>query len=510
MKILSKNQIKKIDKFYLEKEDISSIELMERAAKSCYYWILHHFPSIKKVIFLVGKGKNGGDGLALAKMLFQKGIIINIYIINISNNFSNEFIINKKKILRYGIKIKNIYEGDIFPLFFQKKKYILIDAIFGIGLNRIINNIYWKNFFKFINKNKFLSVISIDIPSGLFIEKHQKEFIIIKATHTLTFQFPKIPFFLPDYADYIGSWNLLDIGYKKNITDNISVKNFYIDKNYIQYIYKKRKKFSHKGDYGHGLLIGGHYGMIGAMILSAKASFKIGIGKLSIYTPKCGYNILQNSIPEAIIKTDINNYFISNIPNNLPKYLKIKSIGIGMGIGKNPKTIYALETFLLKNKKLPPIVIDADAINIISTKLKILDYLPKNNTIITPHVKEFYRLCGAWKNDYQKLDKLKKISNKYKIFIVLKGPHTVISTPNGNLYFNSTGNPGMATAGSGDVLSGIITGLLSQGYSPKNSCILGVYLHGLSGDIASKELNEESIMANDIINYIGKSYKKIK
>ncbi|AWU44058.1 NAD(P)H-hydrate dehydratase [Blattabacterium punctulatus] len=511
MKILSLNQIKKIDQYCIDHEDISSIELIERSAKSCLNWIIHNYHNIQKVILLAGNGKNnGGAGLSLARMLskqYGSSTVITIYILNIYNHFSPEFIINKNKILKYGgIELKTIHEGEEFPIFLDNKDSLLIDAIFGIGLNRPIKK-YWKSFFNYINENKFISVISIDIPSGLFMEKNQNNFEgIIKATHTLTFKSPKLPFFLSDYANYIGKWHLLNIGYKKSYTNEMYVKNFYIDDIFIKSIYKKRKKFSHKGTYGHGLLIGGYHGMIGSMALSSKASFRIGIGKLSIYVPRCGYQILQILIPEAIINTDSEDKFISNIPINI----HVNAIGIGMGMGKKTITAYALESFFLKNKKNKiPMVIDADAINILANRFKIINLIPEK-TIFTPHTKEFRRLCGPWKNDYQKLKLLKKFSKKYKIYIVLKGAHTVISTPNGNLYFNSTGNPGMATAGSGDVLSGMITGLLAQGYTPKQSCIMGVYLHGLAGDIASIEKNEESIIAEDIINYIGKSYQKIK
>ncbi|WP_185852155.1 NAD(P)H-hydrate dehydratase [Blattabacterium cuenoti] len=508
MKILSLNQIRKTDQYCIDSESISSVQLMERAAKGCFDWIIHNnFFKIREIPFivLVGNGNNGGDGLSLSYMLHLYGATVSVYIVPISSHFSNEFLIKKNQILQHNINLKTINEGEKFP-FLNQESYI-IDAIFGIGFNRILNQ-YWKSFFHYINEKKFQAVISIDTPSGLFIEKSHENFEgIIKATHTLTFQVPKLSFLLPNYADYVGNWYLINIGWNKDFIRKIKTKNFYIDDVYIHAIYKKkiRKKFSHKGNYGHGMIIGGSFGMIGSVILSATASFRTGIGKLSVYVPSCGYQIIQNAVPEAIVNTDHQTHWISNIPilNE-----NINAIGIGMGMGTHPKTVYALESFLLKNKKIP-MVIDADAINILSYEFKLLDLLPKE-TIITPHPKEFQRLCRcSWKNDYEKLHILKKMSTKHKIFIVLKGAHSIISTPHGILYFNSTGNTGMATSGSGDVLTGMIMSFLSQGYSPKESCIMGVYLHGLAGDIASKNLSEESIIANDIINYIGKAYLKI-
>jgi yjeF C-terminal region, hydroxyethylthiazole kinase-related/yjeF N-terminal region len=508
MKILSLNQIRKADQYCIDSESISSIQLMERAAKSCFNWIIHNkYFKIRKIPFitLVGNGNNGGDGLSLSYMLHLYGATVSIYGLNISNHFSNEFLIKKNQIIKNNISFKIINEGDEFP-FLTQESY-LIDAIFGVGLNRPINQ-YWKSFFRYINKKKFKSILSIDVPSGLFIEKNHENFEgIIKATHTLTFQIPKLPFFLPNYADYVGKWDLINIGWKDDFIHQIQTKNFYINRVLIQNIYKKkiRKKFSHKGNYGHGMIIGGCFGMIGSVLLSAIASFRTGIGKLSVYVPSCGERIIQNGLPEAIVNTDTKKHWISNIDIF---HCNINAIGIGMGMGTHPKTVYALESFFLKRKKIP-MVIDADAINILSRKLELLHIIPKES-ILTPHPKEFKRLlCKSWKNDYEKLFFLKKMSTKYNIFIVLKGAHSIISTPNGNLYFNSTGNSGMATAGSGDVLTGMIMSLLSQGYSTKESCIMGVYLHGLAGDIASKKFSKEAIIARDIINHIGDAFIKI-
>ncbi|WP_317167327.1 NAD(P)H-hydrate dehydratase [Blattabacterium cuenoti] len=500
------NQIKQAEKYCIDQKQISSLELMDRAAENCFKWIIKHY-QIKNKSFIIfsGNGNNGGDGLSLARFLYTYGVQVSVYILNISNHFSDEFLIQKNRIIKNNINLHHLYEGEKIPNF-DKKNYI-IDAIFGIGLNREIGN-FWKNFIDILNKKKFSLVISIDIPSGMFIEtnNNHKSKKIIKATHTLTFYTPKIPFFLPDYEEYVGKWWVINLGVHKDYFQKIYTKNYFVDCEYIRSIKKRRKKFSHKGNYGHGLIIGGSYGMIGSMVLAGKACLRSGIGKLTIYTPHCGYSILQNGIPEAIIKTDKKKFFISKI-DDLPK---ITSVGIGMGLGMHPKTQYALESFLLKisKRKKTNLILDADAINIIANKLDMLRILPKN-TILTPHPKELFRLFGTWKNDYEKLNLLKEMSNKYHIFFVLKGFYSIISTPSGELYFNSTGNPGMSTAGSGDVLSGMIVSFLSQGYSEKDACIFSVYLHGLSGDIAKNELCEESIISSDIVDCIAKSFQKI-
>ncbi|WP_185873309.1 NAD(P)H-hydrate dehydratase [Blattabacterium cuenoti] len=512
MKIFSLNQIKKADQHCIDFEPISNYNLMERASKKCFDWIIKNKKLFENFnfpfIILSGNGNNGGDGLSLARRLYIFGIKVSVYIINISSHYSNEFLINKKKILKYNIRCINIYENDEYPSLCEKS--YIIDSIVGVGFNKPLNK-YWESFFNFINKKNFLSILSIDVPSGMFIDNNEnfdkiiKSNNIIKSDYILTFQVPKLPFFLPDYKKYVKKWYILNIGWKDEFIKKIYTKNFYIDKKVVYHMKKKREKFSHKGNYGNGIIIGGSYGMIGSIVLSGKASFKCGIGKLNIFVPSCGYDIIQNNIFEAIVKTDKNNNYISNI--NIPE--NINSIGIGMGMGVNKFTVNAFKSFLIyikKKKRFIPILIDADAINILSNNLNLLDFLP-NKTIITPHPKEFKKLFGSWKNDYHKLYILKKMSKKYNMYIILKGAYSIISTPYDELYFNSTGNPGMATAGSGDVLSGMILSFLSQGYSRKESCIMSVYLHGLAGDIASKEKNECSIIATDIVNYIPKSIK---
>lgn len=511
MKILSANQIKEVDQYSINNELISSIDLMNNASKMCFKWIIRN-KKFKKFPFVIlaGNKNNGGDGLSIAKFLYLYGVKVIIYIINFSKNPSKEFLIKKNEINKYGIKTFNIKKDDNFP-FIEKNSY-LIDSIFGIGLNREIDN-YWKSFINFINEIKFLSVISIDVPSGLYIDDNNnfyKKKDIIKANYTLTFQVPKLPFFFPSYDKYLGKWFLINIGWNKKFISEVNSNNFLLEKKKIKKIYKKRNKFSHKGNFGHGIIIGGSYGMIGSVILSGMSCIRSGIGKLSIYTPCCGYKYIQNNVIEAIIESDEENKWIKNISIS---YNNINAIGIGIGMGKHSDTICAIKNFFTefyKIKKKLPIVVDADALNILSENMHLLNFFPKGLTILTPHPKEFKRMFGSWKDDYQKIKILKKISKKYEIFIVLKGAYTIISTPFNKLYFNNTGNPGLSTPGSGDVLTGMILSFLSQGYSPEESCIMAVYIHGMSGDFASKKISEESLIARDIINYIGKSFQEIK
>ena len=270
----------------------------------------------------------------------------------------------------------------------------------------------------------------------------------------------------------------------------------------VQSILKPREKKAHKGDYGHALIIAGSEGMMGSAVLASKACLRSGVGLVTVHVPICGVEILQTSIPEAMVSIDATISCYSD-DVNIEKYTVV---AVGPGIGTNVLTQKAIHS-LLKNAKTP-LVLDADGLNCLSLNKDWLSLIPENS-ILTPHPKEFERLVGTWENEDQKIEKLKSLSNQLKSVVVLKGANTLISVRSGKLYKNSTGNPGMAKGGSGDVLTGMITAFLSQGYSSEESAILGVYIHGLSGDLAIKEFSEYSLLATDLIEFIPKAFLKL-
>ena len=270
----------------------------------------------------------------------------------------------------------------------------------------------------------------------------------------------------------------------------------------VKRIHKIRQKFDHKGTFGHALIIAGSYGKVGAAILAARACLRSGAGLLTIHAPKCAYEILQISLPEAMVSLDFHEYYFTRVKDLSP----YKAIGIGCGISTQMLTANALE-YVLKNVSTP-LVLDADALNLMAVEQKLLKLLPKKS-IITPHPKEFERLFGASINDFEMLILQIAKSKEYGIYIVLKRANTCITTPEGVCYFNDTGNPGMATAGSGDALTGIITGLLSQNYSPLEAAVLGVYVHGLAGDMAAKKLGHEALLAGYIIDNLGNAFSEV-
>ena len=495
MKILTAKQIYQTDKATMKSQGITALDLMERAGTTCFNWIdtrLQGNPI--KILVFCGIGNNGGDGFVIARHLHQHGYNVECFVVNFSDKRTEGFLHNYDRVKELGVWPTVINSTDEFPEMTEND--VVIDAILGIGLSRKIEG-FTVDLIKYINKKKAYT-LAIDIPSGLFADKSvSKDDAVIEASHTLTFQRPKIAFLLPENEKYIYTWEAINIGLDEAFIASLDVKHFLTEKNDIVPIYKPREKFSNKGTYGHSLIIGGSFGKIGAVTLAAQGALKAGSGKVTAYVPKCGYQIVQISTPEAMVEVDAENEL---------QYFNYKSnptiIGVGCGIGTSEKTTKGFAKFLETNTL--PLVLDADALNILSENKKLLKFLPEKS-ILTPHPKEFERLVGTWKDDYDKLDRLNKFSSKYKVIVILKGANTVIADGD-KLYFNTTGNPALATAGTGDVLLGVITGLLAQRYTPLNAALLGVYLHGKTANIAMQDTSVESFTATAVLDYLGDAF----
>ncbi|MCK4662740.1 MAG: NAD(P)H-hydrate dehydratase [Bacteroidales bacterium] len=502
MKIFSANQVRDIDRYTIENEPIPSIDLMERAAKQIAGWIIAHFINEAKFKIFVGPGNNGGDALAIARLLSDKKFNIEVFVVKISDKLSKDAEINLKRLTNIdNIKINILKPEDKLPSI--SKNEIIIDGLFGSGLTRPLEGFPAK-IVNLINSSHAL-VIAVDVPSGLFGEDNSENNInnIVKTDYTLTFQFLNLSFLFPENYEFVGEWVVLPIGLHNDIINKTETNYYLINEDWVKNSLIKRKKFAHKGNFGHALLVSGSYGKMGAAILASRACLRTGVGLLTVHIPQTGYEILQTAVPEAMVCIDESeiNYCQQNEMKNFDV------IGIGPGIGKKKSMKMAVKAIIENSDS--PLVIDADGINILAENKEWMKNVPKNS-ILTPHPKEFERLFGKSTNSFSRINLLIDSAKKYNIFIVLKGAHTAIACPDGSCYFNTTGNPGMATAGSGDVLTGIILSLLAQNYSPKEAVILGVYLHGLSGDIAACELSEESIIAGDIINYLSHAFKSLK
>jgi ADP-dependent NAD(P)H-hydrate dehydratase / NAD(P)H-hydrate epimerase len=498
VKIFSASQIKEWDTFTITNEPVSSIELMERAAKACTDWILQNFGITHPSKIFCGKGNNGGDGLAIARLLVENKFPVSVYIVESSSAGSDDFQNNLQRLQQLSSEIHFIKTDQPFPVITNGE--IIVDALFGTGLNKKPSGIV-QELIKYINKAR-AKTISIDIPSGLYADRSSAKNAIIHASYTLSFQQYKLAFLLAENEPYCGKVIILDIGLSQQYYDNEKSAFELTDKSWIEKIYIPRKPFANKGNYGYACLVAGSYGMMGAAVLSARACLRSGVGKLTCYICNEGYTILQTAIPEAMCMI-FGNTFIKDIQN----LKNFDVIGIGPGIGKHLSHKQLLQKVFRNSAN--PVVIDADALNVLSSYPALYKSIPEQS-IITPHPKEFERLFGKSGNDFERIDMALQKAKELNIFIVLKGHHTLIATPEGKGYFNSTGNAGMATAGAGDVLTGIITGLLAQKYSSLNACILGVYLHGLAGDIAAGKLSQEAMIASDIIDNLGEGFKQFK
>jgi hydroxyethylthiazole kinase-like uncharacterized protein yjeF len=495
MKVLSAQQLYKADQITIKKGGITAVDLMERAATLCFKWIHNRLQgnSVPIRVFC-GTGNNGGDGLVIARHLKQHGYDVHTFIVNCGNKRSDAFLANYERLKEIGVWPEMISCSSELPK--VEEDDMIIDAIFGLGLSRSPEGII-KETIQFIN-NTNSYVLSIDFPSGLFADKAVTDVdSVVKAYQTLTFQAAKLAFLLPDNQEFVGNWDVIEIGLDADYLSTVETDIYLTYQQEAQILYKFRNKFSHKGNYGHSLIIGGSFGKIGAVLLASRAALTIGSGLVTAYLPKCGYQIIQTALPEVMVEVDAENelqYFNSKI--------QATTIGIGIGMGTHVKTVEGFKQFLQKN--ILPLIVDADAINILSENKSLLKLLPENS-VLTPHPKEFERLVGKWKHDFEKLDKLLTLSKKYKLVVVLKGAYTVIAFQ-GKLFFNTTGNPALATAGSGDVLTGVITGLIAQQYTPIDAAILGVYLHGKTADLAMNSMVYETFTASDSIEYLSDAY----
>ncbi|MBR9758203.1 MAG: NAD(P)H-hydrate dehydratase [Algicola sp.] len=497
MKILSREQIYKGDKLTAERQNISSTDLMERAGMQIFNWLHLRMQGAQVPVHVFcGIGNNGGDGLVIARHLTTHGYHVKTYVVNYSDKRSKDFLINYERIKQTTKDWPVLLDAES-ELPAIAKEDIIIDAVFGIGLNRPAAN-WVKTLFQHFRASKAFT-LAVDIPSGLYTDKvPEDEQGVVWAGHTLSFQSPKLIFFLPDTAKYTAQWEVLDIGIDLEYLYHLNTQANLIGKHEVLTWYKPREKFSHKGSFGHALIVGGSYGKIGAVSLASHAALTSGAGLVTAYVPKCGYIPLQTALPEVMVITDDKEEYLSNIIFNITPTV----IGLGMGMGVHETSIKALEAFLQQNNT--PLVIDADAINILAAQQDLLALLPEQ-TILTPHPKELERLVGPWQDDFDKLKKVSELSKKYNLIVVVKGANT-ITVYHENYYVNSTGNPGLATAGTGDVLTGVITGIMAQGYDPLISAIFGIYLHGKSADLQVEDYAYQSMVASHIIEGLGAAY----
>lgn len=505
MKILTANQLRALDELTVYEDNISSLELMERAAKAFSHTFARKFkPNHGPILVLCGSGNNGGDGFAVARLLHNKGYKIHVIACQIGR-MSPDCHDNFQRARRLTFPLDILQEGDKLPT--PAAGVVVIDALFGTGLNRPVTG-YWARLIEHLNRREKLTRVAIDIPSGMLADGPSKG-IVFKADYTFSLGHPKVGLFASENAPNIGELKVVSFP----LSDPESVAHLrdlraesgpdeVLEEKQIKQLIRKRQLHDHKGTFGHALLLAGSFGKMGAAVLAARATLRSGAGLVTCHVPRSGYEIMQISFPEAMCTVDAHRYHLTEV-GDIEKY---DSIGAGPGIGQSDLTAKAFCSVLARYGK--PMVIDADALNIIAGEPAIFDIIPKGS-ILTPHPKEFERLFGETADSFARWQVQSLEARRRGLVIVLKGAYSSIATPDGHTFINPTGNPGMGTAGTGDVLTGLITGLLAQGYDSVTAAKLGVYLHGLAGDLAAEELSEPFLLAEDVVNHLGIAYKQL-
>ncbi len=504
MKIFTAAQIRELDNYTISHEPIKSIDLMERAARALTRAIMDEWTDRTPVVVFAGPGNNGGDALAVARLLAEANYHVSVYLFNIHDKLSDDCATNKQRLA----DCKRLTQFTEVTVNFDPPELtedmLVVDGLFGSGLNKPLVGGF-ASLVKYINQCP-VKVVSIDIPSGLMCEDNSYNIHsnIIRADLTLTLQQKKLAMLLADCQRYIGRLRVLDIRLSQEFVDKTDTSCRILEERDVRSLLIARDDFAHKGNMGNALIVAGSYGMAGAAVLAARACLRSGVGKVTVHTPRLNYLVMQTAVPEAVLQMDHEDtYFSESIDSS-----DFDALGIGPGIGQVEGTAIALIGQIRRTNC--PIVADADALNILANHQAWMQQLPAG-IIMTPHPKEFDRMAGSpSNNDYERLVRAQQMAEHIKGYILLKGHHSALCMPDGHIVFNSTGNSGMATAGSGDVLTGIITALLARGYDRGEACLVGMYLHGLAGDMAAREVGKESLVASDIIRFLPKAFLKLE
>lgn len=498
-KILNAEQIRQADQFTIKNEPIASIDLMERASEAFVEKFSDLFDKASPVLVFCGTGNNGGDGLAISRLLLEQGHQVSTFIIGNPQNGSEDFKTNAQ-ILKVFSEARVIHTSEDFPHISPDD--ILIDAIFGSGLARPVSGLFGE-LVEHINNSASTFRVAVDIASGLACDTMLTGGEITRVSHTITFQVPKLSQLLPANEPYVGQLYVVNIGLDEDFIQTLGGSQYMVTETHVKSLLKKRSKFFHKGDAGRGLIAAGAKGKIGAAILSGKAYLRAGGGLLTLHIPQCGTLAIHSALPEAMVMESSHEDLIC-VDFDLNDF-DVVAIGPGIGMEKS-----AQESLLhVVNQSNKPLVVDADGLNIMASHPSMTKSLP-SGSVLTPHPGEFKRIVGNWKDDYHRLELLTKLANDTGSVVLLKGAYTTIASPDGDVYFNPTGNPGMATAGSGDVLTGIIASFLGQGLGGLDAAILGAYIHGLAGDIYMRRGSAYSLVASDLIDCLPQAFRQIQ
>lgn len=508
MKIFTSEDIRTIIAKSLEADGSTVAELAEKVAEGVAADILARWRPTKRTFVFAGPGLNGAYGLATARKLAEAGFSPEVFLFNIRGKMLSP---DCKRLRDEVEKVPGLTLTEVVNTFDPPQlpsSALVVDALFGVENHQPLAGGF-VSLVRYINESR-TTVVSIDLPSGLFSDWNPNGVNrdIIHANTTVAVGFPHLCFLMDENAELVGQWKVLDVGFDEGVVREMPTKFHLVERADIKRVLRPRSEFCNKNDLGHALLIAGSYGMVGAATLAARGALRSGAGKVSVYSASCAYSPLQTSVPEAMFIGDKGKFMVGAInPATFPQSAKGNlAVAIGPGLGTNDATAAAVESFIKSWDK--PMVVDADALNIIAMKRDLLNHLPLLS-VLTPHDGEFDRLFDAQFNHERRILKAIEMSAAYNILILLKGRYSALVRPDGKVFFNFSGNPGMATGGSGDVLTGVIAGFMAQGLKPEVASIVAAFVHGEAGDLAAEEQGEYGMTSGDIASKIGIAIKNI-
>lgn len=504
MKLFTNDNIRAIERYSIEHDGVTEYDLVDRVAEGVVSEINSRWRPNKHTVIFAGPGNNGADALAVARRLAETGFKPSVYLFNIGGNKLSA------TCRRYRDELLSSWSSIAFSEVVSRftipeinSSTLVIDGLFGSGLRDQLTGGFMA-LVRYINESN-ASVVSIDVPSGLFADWNGNSLSrnIVHADLTLCVQFPRISFFLSDNAEIVGEWKILDIGLSREAIASTPTNFHLVEEVEVKRLLRRRTEFCSKADFGSCRIIAGRYGMAGASVLACRGAIRSGVGKVTLHAPQCAFEVIQSSVPEALFEADRDKIMLTDAHTSH----RYDAEGIGPGLGTDDMTVNAVESYL-KNIAQRPVVIDADAINCMAIRPSMLNHVPQLS-VLTPHAGEFDRLFGEQSTAESRLIKAIDVSAYHNILILLKGRYTALVRPDGKVYFNSSGSPALATAGSGDVLTGVITSLMAQKYKPEVSALLGAYIHGVAGELAAEDHGQYGVTASDVALCIGKAIKRI-
>lgn len=504
MKLVTSEIMRRLDKRAIEECGIPGIVLMENAGRGVIDVIESYYPEIvnKKVAVFSGKGNNGGDGFVIARHLFNRGVQVKVYLLTSRENLSGDARINFEIAEHLGIDILKIIDNNSISLIKDEiiDFHLIIDAIFGTGLNSEIRGVF-RDVIEILNQTN-LPMVAVDIPSGLNADTGKVLGDCIKADLTITFAYPKVGLLIPEGTEYVGELEIIDISIPRHLIEEEIIQNYVIEIDELKCLFKPRNLTSHKGDFGHLLVVAGSTGKTGAAVLVCQGAMNVGVGLVTLGIPASLNPVMESKLTEVMTEP---------LPESIPGFIGIQAIerilalkkgknalAIGPGLSTNNETVEIVHRIV--EEVSIPIIIDADGLNAISTDINILKKA-KSPVVLTPHPGEMARLMNTSIAEIMdnKIAIARSFAQNYNVYLVLKGFRTIIADPSGNIWINPTGNPGMATAGMGDVLTGILSSFIAQGFGIIDAAKLAVFSHGLAGDTIASERGDIGLLATDVI-----------